>query len=166
MQIYIIRHAIAELRENWDQPDEARPLTEKGREKMARIARGLAKTGARFSHLYCSPLVRAQQTAEIVQRRFKLKPATPTELLIPEASPELILPFLNEHEDDAALALVGHEPHVSALLAFLLTSQVRAHTPFKKGGVALLEGNKPIHAGQCALRWLMEPSALAALGEK
>jgi phosphohistidine phosphatase len=166
VQIYIIRHAIAELRENWDQPDEARPLTDKGREKMSRIARGLLKTGVRFSHLYCSPLVRAQQTAEIVQRRFKLDSAAQTDLLVPEANPEHILPFLNEHEEAAALALVGHEPHVSALLAFLLTGQTRAHTPFKKGGVALLESGKPVRAGQCTLRWLMEPNALAALGEK
>lgn len=165
MQIYLVRHAIAELRENWDQPDEARPLTKKGRKKMARIARGLFNQQTKLSHLYASPLVRAAQTAEIIAERFQLKPAEQTELLVPEASPELILPFLNQHEEEAALALVGHEPHVSALLAFLLTGETRAHVPFKKGGVALLESNKPVRAGQCVLRWLLEPSQLAALSD-
>ena len=166
MQIYIVRHALAELRENWEQPDEARPLTKKGRKKMARVARGLFNLQTKISHLYASPLVRAVQTAEILAERFKLKPAAQTELLVPEASPELILPFLNQHEEDDALALVGHEPHVSALLAFLLTGETRAQVPFKKGGVALLEASKPVRAGQCALCWLMEPGQLAALGEK
>lgn len=163
MQIYIVRHAIAELRENWDHPDEARPLTKKGRKKMARIARGLFNQSTKFSHLYASPLVRAVQTAEIMAECFQLKPAEPTELLVPEASPESLLPFLNQHEEEDALALVGHEPHVSALLAFLLTGETRAHLPFKKGGMALLESRKPIRAGQCVLRWFMEPKQLAAL---
>ncbi|MEK7727665.1 MAG: phosphohistidine phosphatase SixA [candidate division KSB1 bacterium] len=165
MKIYIIRHAIAELREQWDEPDEARPLTEPGRKKMLRIARGLSKLGVRFSRLYASPLVRAEQTAEIVRQRFKLKAVEQTDLLVPEANPALLLPWLNQHEEEAALALVGHEPHVSALLAFLLTGQMAAATPFKKGGVALLESNKPIRAGQCTLRWLLEPRQLAALGK-
>ncbi|NUO81221.1 phosphohistidine phosphatase SixA [candidate division KSB1 bacterium] len=166
MQIYIIRHAIAELRENWEQPDEERPLTAKGRKKMARIASGLSQIGAEFTHLYASPLVRARQTAEIIQKRFKLKAISQTDLLVPEAAPEHLLPFLNEHEDEAALALVGHEPHASALLTFLLTGSNSVLAYFKKGGVALLEGNKPLHAGRCTLRWLMEPNHLAELGGK
>lgn len=166
MQIYIIRHAIAELREAWEQPDEARPLTQAGRKKMKRIARGLARLGVKLSHLYSSPLVRAQQTAEILQAQFQLKSTAQTQLLVPEANPADIIPWLNEHTENVALALVGHEPHVSALLAYLLTGQTRAPMPFKKGGVALLEVNRPVVAGQCALRWLLEPRALALLGEK
>lgn len=160
MKIYIIRHAIAAVREEWEQRDELRPLTPTGRAKMKRIARGLKQNGAKFSHLYSSPLVRAQQTAEIIQKRFKLKPAVETSLLVPEANPKDILPFLNEHADDDALALVGHEPHVSAMLAFLLTGETRAQMPFKKGGIAMLETPKPIAPGQCTLRWFMEPRAL------
>lgn len=166
MKIYIIRHAIAELREEWEPPDEARPLTKAGRQKMKRIARGLARLGVEFSQLYSSPLVRAQQTAEIVQAQFQLKPAAQTKLLVPEANPAHIISLFNEHPEDAALALVGHEPHVSALLAYLLTGETRALAPFKKGGVALLEANRPVVAGQCVLRWLLEPRALAMLGEK
>lgn len=166
MQIYIIRHAIAELREDWDRPDEERPLTNKGRKKMARIARGLANLGVRFSEIYTSPLVRAEQTAEIVQEKTKCEALHRTDLLVPEADPEAILSLLNKHEEEAALALVGHEPHVSALLNYLLTGAGGYWTGFKKGGVALLECDKPVTAGRCALRWFMEPNHLAALAEK
>ncbi len=166
MKIYIVRHALAELRENWPDPDEQRPLTAKGRKKMARIAAGLRKLEVELTHLYSSPLVRAQQTAEILQEGLQTKKIVQTDLLVPAADPAKILPFLNEHDDEATLALVGHEPHVSALLAFLLTAKSAAFALFKKGGVALLEGGKPLRPGHLLLRWLLEPNQLAALGEK
>lgn len=163
MQIYIIRHAIAELREDWDRPDEERPLTTQGRKKMIRIARGLAALGVCFSEIYTSPLVRAQQTAKILQKNTKCKSLKQTDLLAPEAVPAAILSLLNEHEESEALALVGHEPHVSTLLSFLLTGANDHLTTFKKGGVALLECDKPVAAARCVLRWLMAPKQLTAL---
>jgi phosphohistidine phosphatase len=166
MKIHIVRHAIAELREDWHDPDEQRPLTAKGRKKMARIVRGLRNLEVELTHLYSSPLLRAQQTAEIIQEGLKLEKIAPTDLLVPEADPAQIISFLNEHDDQAALALVGHEPHVSALLAFLVTGKSAAIALFKKGGVALLEGEKPLRAGKFLLRWLLEPNHLAELGEK
>lgn len=166
MKIYIVRHALAELRENWSDPDEQRPLTDKGRKKMARVACGLRNLEVELTHLYSSPLVRARQTAEIIQKELKIKKTAFTDLLVPEADPQLILPFLNEHEEEAALALTGHEPHVSALLAFLLTGKTAVLAVYKKGGVALLEGEKPLRAGNFLLRWLLEPNHLAAIGRK
>jgi len=166
MKIYIVRHALAELRENWQAPDEQRPLTAKGRKKMARIATGLRDLGVELTHLYASPLVRAQQTAEIVQEGLKIKKIATTALLVPGADPAQILSFLNEHEGEAALALVGHEPHVSALLAFLATGRTEVFALFKKGGVALLEGEPPLQPGHLLLRWLLEPNQLAGIGGK
>lgn len=166
MKIYIVRHAIAELRENWQDPDEQRPLTAKGRKKMARIVTGLRRLEVELTHLYASPLVRAQQTAEIVQEGLKIKQIATTDLLVPEADPAQILSFLNEHDDAAALALVGHEPHVSALLAFLATGRREIFALFKKGGMALLEGDKPLQPGHLLLRWFMEPGQLMMIGEK
>lgn len=164
MKIYIVRHAIAGLRENWHDPDDQRPLTDKGRKKMARIARGLRNLEVELTHLYASPLVRAQQTAEIIREELRIKKIDTSDLLVPEADPADVLPFLNEHDETAALALTGHEPHTSALLAFLATGQREIFALFKKGGVALLEGEKPLRAGHVLLRWLMEPNHLAAIG--
>jgi phosphohistidine phosphatase len=166
MRILIVRHAIAELREDWHEADEQRPLTAEGRKRMARIVRGLRNLEVEVTHLYASPLVRAQQTAEIIQNGLKIEKILSTDLLVPEADPVQILPFLNVHDDQATLALVGHEPHVSALLAFLVAGETAAIAPFKKGGVALVEGEKPLRAGQLLLRWLLEPNQLVGLGKK
>ncbi|MGH7496899.1 MAG: phosphohistidine phosphatase SixA [bacterium] len=166
MKIYLVRHAIAELREDWHDPDEQRPLTAKGRKKMARIVRGLRNLDIELTQLYASPLVRAHQTAELIQEGMKIEKITTTDLLLPAADPAQILAFLNEHDDQAALALVGHEPHVSALLAFLVMGKNAAFALFKKGGVALVEGEKPLRAGQLLLRWLLEPNQLAEISKE
>jgi phosphohistidine phosphatase len=166
MKVHIVRHAIAELREDWHEPDDERPLTAKGREKMIRVVRGLRNLEVELTHLYSSPFVRARQTAEILRDGLKIDKLMHTDLLAPEADPAQILPFLNEHDDQAVLALVGHEPHVSTLLAFLVTGETAAIALFKKGAVALVEGDKPLRAGNLLLRWLLEPNQLVELGKR
>ena len=46
MRLLFIRHAIAEDRDEWaksGRPDAERPLTDRGRERMRRAARGLTR---------------------------------------------------------------------------------------------------------------------------
>ena len=53
MKLYLVRHAIAEdLADNED--DSLRPLTEKGREKMKRIAAALKDLGAEKIYACCT----------------------------------------------------------------------------------------------------------------
>ncbi|MDZ7292737.1 MAG: phosphohistidine phosphatase SixA [candidate division KSB1 bacterium] len=165
MEIYIIRHAIAVERDEWTGNDSVRPLTEKGRKKMEQIARGLAAMEIDFTHIFTSPLVRAQQTAEILQKILKIDHLEETDLLSLSADPAEMIPFLNKLPDSADVALVGHEPHVSELLSYLLSGQKRIFTTFKKGGVAMLEGHAPLRAGNLTLCWLLEPNHLVAIGE-
>jgi phosphohistidine phosphatase len=165
MKIYIIRHAIAMEREEWTGSDDKRPLTEKGRKKMEQIAAGLAAMEINFTHVFSSSLVRAQQTAEILQNVLKIDCLEETDLLVPLADPAAMIPFLNKLPDGADVALVGHEPHVSGLLSYLLSGQHKSFATFKKGGVAMLEGYAPLRPGNLTLRWLMEPNHLVAIGE-
>jgi phosphohistidine phosphatase len=165
MEIYIVRHAIAMERDEWTGSDDKRPLTEKGKKKMEQIARGLAAMEIDFTHIISSPLVRAQQTAEILQNVLKIDHLDETDLLIPSADPAAIIPFLNKLPDSAEVALVGHEPHVSALLSYLLSGRQTNFAAFKKGGVAMLEGETPLRPGHFILYWLLEPNHLVAIGE-
>lgn len=165
MEIYIIRHAIAAEQEEWSGSDDKRPLTEKGKKKMEQIARGLAAMEIDFTHIFSSPLVRAQQTAEILQAFLKFDHLDETELLVPSADPAPMVPFLNKLPDNAEVALVGHEPHLSELLCYLLTGEHKNFAAFKKGGVAMLDGFAPLRAGKLTLRWLLEPNHLVAIGE-
>jgi phosphohistidine phosphatase len=165
MEIYLIRHAIAEDRENWHESDDLRPLTKEGGKKMQRIARGLRALDVEFTHLYSSGLTRALQTADFVRKALSLEDIRETEALTPDAAPQDILPVINELPADAVVGLVGHEPHMSTLLGFLLTGQRGSFAIFKKGGIACLEANHPVEPGKAMLKWMLEPRQLMAIGK-
>jgi phosphohistidine phosphatase len=64
----------------------------------------------------------------------------------------------------SSVALVGHEPWISDLCAWLIIGRQEGHSlPFKKGGVAYLEGTpKP---GGMRLLGFWSPRLLRRLGQ-
>jgi phosphohistidine phosphatase len=132
MQLTLVRHAIAE-----DGPDDfARPLSRRGRKRFKQVVRGLDRLGVRFSACLHSPRVRALETAELLADLVD-GALTATPLLAEAPSPALLEALRGDH-----LAIVGHEPHLSRLLAWLTTGAANAGEAFelKKGAVAQLEG--------------------------
>ncbi len=74
MKLVFSRHGESEANVQqvfWNQPEQY-GLTSKGRQQAEALADTLA--GIQFAALYCSPVLRAVQTAEIVGRRFRLTP--------------------------------------------------------------------------------------------
>jgi probable phosphoglycerate mutase len=74
MKLYLARHGESEAnvrRIFWDQP-HGYGLTDRGREQARALAEGL--DNVEFVTLYCSPILRAVQTAQIVGRRLDLTP--------------------------------------------------------------------------------------------
>ena len=77
-RIHLVRHAKAKNRAEWTEPDEARPLTKRGRREAAAIAERLRdETVAR---LVASPFVRCVQTLEPLAETLDLAIET-TDLL-------------------------------------------------------------------------------------
>ncbi len=74
MNLYIVRHAIAETREenNSEAEDSQRPLTDQGRKKFRKIARGLSDMGVQIDMILTSPYVRAADTAKILRKKLGL----------------------------------------------------------------------------------------------
>jgi phosphohistidine phosphatase len=64
MRLYILRHGQAGPSQPGES-DDARTLTNEGREEMRRIARRLAALGIDVDVILTSPLPRAKETAEI-----------------------------------------------------------------------------------------------------
>jgi len=159
--LYLVRHAIAaDQGDDW--PDDAkRPLTAKGISRMRDVVAGLDALEARVDLVLTSPLVRAKQTAELLAHG--LKPSPPVETLAelaPGTSPAKIAEALAKH-DGRALALVGHEPGLGELAAWLVGS--RTPFEFKKGGVCRIEVQKLPPTGNGQLIWLATPKMLRAL---
>jgi phosphohistidine phosphatase len=160
--LYLIRHALAEDRsDEW--PDDAkRPLTEKGASRMREVVGGLAALEPQIEDVLSSPLVRAKQTADLLLEglqpapRLSIVPA-----LAPGGSPAQVAEALSGHVGAEALALVGHEPGLGELAAWL----VGAKTPFafKKGGVCRIDVQKLPPAGGGQLVWFATPKMLRGL---
>lgn len=168
MRLLLIRHAIAVEREdfaNTGKEDRLRPLTDLGRRKMKRVARGLLEIVPAIDLLAVSPLARAAQTGAILDDVYGGLDEVEIPELTPEARPEELLAWLSRQEaKKATVALVGHEPALSRFLALLVTGGERPLHEFKKGGAVLLDLPSPIAPGEALLLWALPPRLLARIG--
>jgi phosphohistidine phosphatase len=150
MEIYIIRHAHAVA----GRDDAVRPLSVKGRRQIKELAAFLQEgRGLKAQEIWHSPLVRARETAErLVDRLRSGARLHETADLEPETDPAVLARRLGKIR--RPVAVVGHEPHLSALVTLLLTGRTRpAAVVLEKGAVAALE-----RVGRrYALRWLVSP---------
>ena len=155
MHLYLIRHGIAEPRRS-GQADGGRRLTEDGRSRVIREVKGLKRIGIQFDALWHSPLVRAVETAALLEPL--VRGATRQTPLLAQSPTRQLLELVRDGGDD--VALVGHEPWLGELLAMLcLKEAARAvPIPLKKGGVAIVEGEPA--AGRMTLRALLPPRLL------
>jgi phosphohistidine phosphatase SixA len=72
--------------------------------------------------------------------------------LIPGTSHRRLVEELAD-ETVASVLLVGHEPHLQMLAAFLVDN--RRYYAFRKASMACVEVSRPVTAGAGTLEWLM-----------
>ena len=161
MKLLLLRHAAAVPRRTPGVSDDERPLTAPGKAAFRAAARGLALIARRPDVLLTSPLARARATAEITARAFKRLVPTLEPALTDESADGLVI-ALKAHPPDATIALVGHEPGLSSLLARVLGASEGGRLAFHKGGAALLDlPEGPQALGR--LVWFLPPRVLRAL---
>lgn len=161
MIVYLVRHAVAFERDAARWPDDRdRPLTEKGAARFRKVAAVLPKLGLQVDACLSSRLVRAWQTAEILNERAGWPVAEEFQSLEPGATPAEVVKALAGRKE-GALALVGHEPNLSQLLAHLLVGAGAAPLgSMKTGGIACLEFSGKPAAGKGGLLWLATPKLI------
>jgi phosphohistidine phosphatase len=138
VRLLIVRHAIAVARGTPGMPDAERPLTPRGVKRFESAAAGLARVLPRPDAVLTSPWTRARQTAKILARAWgRLTPENTSALA--GGGFEALARVLAGHRKQACVALVGHEPWLSELLARLLGSPADGPLEFRKGGVALVD---------------------------
>lgn len=164
MDLLIIRHAIATERDaHSGADDDARPLTDEGRKKMRRVAQGLRTIVPKIAVLASSPLVRARETAEIVADAYGGLPVEAVPALRPATPPAALADWLNHRETDEVVAVVGHEPHLSTTVGWLLSGTPRSLIELKKGAACVLAADQTWGPGTAILRWALSPGQLRAL---
>lgn len=138
--------------------DPARPLAERGRKEVERVARAAARLGLGVATIAHSGKLRAKQTAEILAA--ELKPAGGV----------LERPGLTPNDDPGGAArlaaeaseptmIVGHLPHLSRLASLLLVGDPdREVVAFRMGAVVGLSRD----AGKWKLRFVLTPEIAGA----
>jgi phosphohistidine phosphatase len=167
VKLVVIRHGPAGDRATWEaegRDDRLRPLTPEGKKQMRRVAAGLATLVPSIDILATSPLVRAEQSAEIIAEQYRTDLIT-LDVLAPDSVPEMTVEWLRNLEAEETVALVGHEPHLGTLAGYLLTGKRISFIDLKKAGVALLDLPDPPQSGSGALEGLLTPRMLRRLGE-
>ena len=141
-----------------------RPLSEAGRTAATRLAAEAAARGVQPDHVWHSGKLRARQTAELLIAGVRSKPALEvTDALAPGEPPVKVAAMLAKHSGRCSIALVGHEPGLGELAAWL----VGANKPceMKKGGVCRIEVTALPPARQGQVVWHATPKMLRALAK-
>lgn len=165
MELYLIRHGIAALREDYAN-DEERPLTDKGRQKTAQVAKQLCDRGLRFDQILTSPLVRAKETAAILKEAGLATKVEELTVLAPDGDIHAWVSWLEKRwktaASDKCLALVGHQPDLGNWAETLVWGHAQEKLVLKKAGVIginLPDSKSPIGQGELFLltspKWLL-----------
>ena len=147
-RLLIIRHAIAHPRDSNRWPnDNDRPLTGAGKKRFRKAARGIGRLFGSPDELLSSTLVRAMQTARILERRAAFPATVELHELGPEIRTSVLIAALQKRRAKF-IAIVGHEPSLSALAGELLKDRLDA--PLKKGGALMIafKGRLGPHKGK------------------
>lgn len=163
MQIYLLRHGIAED-PTAGMADADRALTPEGKKKVRAIARLAAIAEVKPALVLSSPYKRAIATARIAadQLGYGEEPLT-TKALLPQSSPEAVWDEIRAHKDAASILLVGHEPLFSSLGAYLLGAK-EVQIDFKKGAILCLETSHFGATPRGILKWYLTAKLAEASG--
>ena len=132
---------------------------------MKGVAAGLRELVEKVDVIGASPLLRAQQTAQIVAKAYNDLPVATVNDLLPESDPPALLTWLRQHATVNVVAIVGHEPNLGRVVTWLMAGVNASRVALTKGGTCLLEFTGSAAAGNGTLQWLLTPSQLRRIGD-
>ncbi len=142
MRVHLVRHADAEPRRNWNEPDRARPLSPKGLIQAERLV-----VDADTPLVSSSPAVRCTTTIEPWARRKHIEVSV-DERLAEGADPSAVVEWICT--TDTELILCGHGDLLPEVLHLLQLRGMVLDGPaaVAKGSVwsCTIEDGQPVHA--------------------
>lgn len=147
MDLILWRHAEAEPGE----PDLGRRLTAKGQRQAERVGAWLDVHLPQTARILVSPADRAQETALALKRKFKT-----VDGLAPGASVAAVLAAAGWPESREAVLVVGHQPTLGAVAAYLLAGE-ESYWSVRKGAVWWLSNRDRGGSAAVVLRVVIGP---------
>ena len=150
MDLILWRHAEAED----GMPDAKRRLTDKGQKQAQQMATWLRAHLPKNTRILASPTTRTQQTVQALELPFE----TVTDVGI-SASAVSILTAAGWPDASNAVLVVGHQPTLGQLAAYLLCGEER-YWSVKKGALWWISNRVRQGEGQSVLRCALAPEML------
>jgi phosphohistidine phosphatase len=168
MDLYLVRHARTFRKDpdRWPH-DSRRPLTPEGEEEFRLAAHGLARIVPRVDVILSSPHQRTWQTAEILSELDSWPAPEPSPVLRAssrQSSPEKVTLALEDYADAKSVAVVGHQPRLQELAAYLLCGEGDGmRIRISKGSVTRISFDGAPAPGTGKLHWLLTREVLRYL---
>lgn len=142
MRLIFLRHGIAEGHFSLDQDaDFERELTSDGIKRLQKTLDLFKTHQENIDVIFSSPLARAVQTAEIFWTYYQdsdLELMSDLDIL---DDPRHLVEYISFLPTDGTYAFVGHDPHITKVVAALLALHPEHDfMTIKKGGICVLEG--------------------------
>jgi len=147
MELILWRHAEAED----GSPDMERALTAKGRKQAARMAEWLDRALPQHCRILVSPALRALQTAQALDRKFKTLPA-----LAPDSGAVQVLKACHWPDSREPVLVVGHQPTLGRIAALLIAGSEQDWT-LRKANICWITQKKDEQASAPSLRAILGP---------
>jgi phosphohistidine phosphatase len=142
MKLIFLRHGLAEGHFSHDaESDFERVLTPEGIEKLHKTLDLFKLTEEKIDVVFTSPLSRAVQSAEIFWEKYQeadLEVMADLDIL---DDPQHLIEYISFLPTNGIYAFVGHDPHLTRVIAALLSLHPEHDfMKLKKGGICVLEG--------------------------
>lgn len=154
MDLVLWRHAEAQLWEKEESDDMGRVLTSRGEKQAARMAAWLDRQLPEGARILVSPARRAEQTAQALERKYKVRPE-----IAPQGSVAQLLELVQWPNAKTTTLIVGHQPVLGQTIAQLLGLQA-SECPVKKGAVWWLRHRQREGDAQTVLLTVQSPDVL------
>lgn len=158
MNLYLIRHSVPEKLYP-PKRDFDRELTSIGIELITKASEGWKKIIPRFDLILHSPLLRAEQTANIIAEHYNIKDKLLKENNIaPGCTTGTLIDILRVYEESENIALVGHQPDLSNHISNLCGSN-NFTVSFTPAMIAKVYFDGMVKYGNGRLEFLIPPEA-------
>ena len=134
--------------------DMQRGLTPQGEKQAARMADWLDRQLPKGARIWVSPARRAEQTAQALGRKYKLRPA-----LAPGASASQLLELVQWRDANTTVLVVGHQPMLGQAIAQLIGLQ-STDCSIKKGALWWLRNRERDASAPATVATVQSPEFL------
>lgn len=156
MEIYILRHGAAE-EAHGGMRDADRALTPEGAKKLQPVLRRARAIDVQPPVILTSPYRRARETAQVAAEELRNgSKLVESRALTPDSSPEAVWDEIRVHKTVAQIMIVGHEPLLSSVYAYLLGAAL-VQIDVKKGSLGRIDVDRFSGQPRGVLRWLIHP---------